>query len=64
MQKWRQWEAASEVEWGLALERETVIRRPRNLPLSIFYFLRVAPLDLQRDRDLPETLVLRLVLSE
>ena len=26
MQKWRQWEAASEAEWGLALERETVIR--------------------------------------
>ena len=26
MQKWRQWEAASEAEWGLALEREAVIR--------------------------------------
>jgi putative transposase len=26
MQKWRSWEAASEAEWGLALEREAVIR--------------------------------------
>jgi hypothetical protein len=26
MQKWRPWEAASEAEWGLALEREAVIR--------------------------------------
>ena len=26
MQKWRQWEAASEAAWGLALEREAVIR--------------------------------------
>ena len=26
MQKWRSWEAASEAEWGLAVEREMVIR--------------------------------------
>jgi putative transposase len=26
VQKWRQWEAASEADWGLALEREAVIR--------------------------------------
>jgi len=26
MQKWRPWEAASDTEWGLALEREAVIR--------------------------------------
>jgi putative transposase len=26
MLKWRQWEAASEAEWGLAVERESVIR--------------------------------------
>ena len=26
MQKWRPWEAASDAEWGLALEREAVIR--------------------------------------
>ena len=26
MQKWRQWEAASEADWGLALQREAVIR--------------------------------------
>lgn len=26
MQKWRQWEAASESDWGLAVEREGVIR--------------------------------------
>ena len=26
MQKWRQWEAAGEVDWGLAVEREAVIR--------------------------------------
>ncbi len=26
MQKWRQWESASEVDWGLAVERESVIR--------------------------------------
>jgi putative transposase len=26
MQKWRSWEAASEAQWGLALEREAVIR--------------------------------------
>jgi putative transposase len=26
MQKWRSWEAASETEWGLALQREAVIR--------------------------------------
>jgi hypothetical protein len=26
MQKWRPWEAASEAEWGLALEREAVTR--------------------------------------
>src|SRR6516164_7936573 len=26
MQKWRPWETANEVEWGLAVERESVIR--------------------------------------
>jgi putative transposase len=26
MQKWQQWEAASEADWGLAVEREAVIR--------------------------------------
>jgi hypothetical protein len=26
MQRWLPWEAASEAEWGLALEREAVIR--------------------------------------
>jgi len=26
MQKWRSWQAASEAEWGLAVEREMVIR--------------------------------------
>jgi putative transposase len=26
MQKWREWETASEVDWGLALERESIIR--------------------------------------
>ena len=26
MKKWRPWEAASDTEWGLALEREAVIR--------------------------------------
>jgi putative transposase len=26
MHKWRQWETASEVEWGLAVQRESVIR--------------------------------------
>ena len=26
MQKWRPWEAAYDTEWGLALEREAVIR--------------------------------------
>ena len=26
MQKWRQWDAASKADWGLAVERETVIR--------------------------------------
>ena len=26
MQKWRPWEADSDTEWGLALEREAVIR--------------------------------------
>src|ERR1035437_10248509 len=26
MQKWRQWETASEADWGLAVERESVIR--------------------------------------
>ena len=26
MQKWRPWEAASDTEWGLALERKAVIR--------------------------------------
>ncbi len=26
MQKWRAWEAASDAEWGLALDREAVIR--------------------------------------
>lgn len=26
MQKWQQWESASEVDWGLAVEREAVIR--------------------------------------
>ena len=26
MQKWRQWEAASKADWGLALKREAVIR--------------------------------------
>ena len=26
MQKWRSWETASEAEWGLAIEREAVIR--------------------------------------
>src|SRR5690242_16853794 len=26
MQKWRSWEAASKTEWGLAVEREAVIR--------------------------------------
>ena len=26
MQKWRSWEAAFEAQWGLALEREAVIR--------------------------------------
>ena len=26
MQKWRPWETANEVEWGHAVERESVIR--------------------------------------
>ena len=26
MQKWQQWEAASEAEWGIAVEREAIIR--------------------------------------
>jgi hypothetical protein len=26
MQKWQQWESASEADWGLAVEREAVIR--------------------------------------
>jgi hypothetical protein len=26
MQKWRQWETASDVDWGLAVRREFVIR--------------------------------------
>ena len=26
MQKWQQWETASEADWGLAVEREAVIR--------------------------------------
>jgi len=26
MQKWRPWETANQVEWGLAVERESVIR--------------------------------------
>ena len=26
MQKWQQWEAASEADWGMAVEREAVIR--------------------------------------
>lgn len=25
MQKWQQWEAASEVDWGIAVEREAII---------------------------------------
>ena len=31
MQKWRPWEAASDTEWGLALEREAVIRWRRRV---------------------------------
>src|SRR5215469_11825068 len=26
MQKWREWETASKADWGLALERESVVR--------------------------------------
>jgi len=26
MQKWQQWEAASEADWGIAVEREAIIR--------------------------------------
>jgi len=26
MQKWRPWETANEVQWGVAVERESVIR--------------------------------------
>ena len=26
MQKWRPWQTANQVEWGLAVERESVIR--------------------------------------
>jgi putative transposase len=26
MQKWQQWESASDADWGLAVEREAVIR--------------------------------------
>src|SRR5258707_949268 len=34
MQKWQQWESASEADWGLAVEREAVVRiRKGPLPL-------------------------------
>jgi putative transposase len=45
MQKWRSWEAASDSEWGLALEREAVIR-----PLAEQGRLSVAAIDDAADR--------------
>ena len=45
MQKWRSWEAASDSEWGLALEREAVIR-----PLAEQGRLSVAAIDEAADR--------------
>jgi len=47
MQKWQQWESASEADWGLAVEREAVIR-----PLAEGVFEAAMYFDLHRMPEL------------
>jgi putative transposase len=59
MQKWRQWETASKADWGLALERESVVRPLAEEPKLTKERLQQAMLQLGLSRSVLYDLVRR-----